>query len=165
MKAIVTFLFLLPALLVCGQVPEMLVKDSTLLRAIDIFIDSISSHKFQSKEFVIEAHISKLVETTMKQDPETLEWSPSEHQRSYELALLSRDFPLVSIVPLCKFHYGSREVYMFFGANNFVEYSERDLKKLERREFRKHKVTLGSNYLLFFQIENEEIHVLTSSNR
>ena len=161
-KGVITLLFFLHASLVWGQVPEMSITNSTLLRAIDIFLDSVASHKLQSKQFVIAAHISKLevFSTTTIWLRDTLKSFPLEEQLSYELALLGSSSPRIYIgIPQGKFHYRGREVYMFFGVNHFAEYLEKDRKKLMKREFRKYPSSDNIG-VLFCQIEDKKIHVL-----
>ena len=138
MKTVITLLFLLHALTVCGQVPEMEVKDSTFLRAIDIFLDSLESRDLQSKQFVIGAMIRKLevIPRPIEEVSETMEYSRSNFKWSYELVLRAQTEHMVfdGLVASCKFSYRGREVYMFFGGEYFVKYLDRDRKKLERSE-------------------------------
>lgn len=140
MKTITLVLFLLHALFVHGQVPEMSVRDSTILRAIDILFDSIRVDSHGSDTFVINAIIANLQVTPKsyagkRRQSDSLEWPHSEYYWSYELSL--RPFPYYGAtnfqIPSCKFRYRSRDIYLYFGSEYFVKFSERDLKKLANK--------------------------------
>lgn len=136
-------LLCLSSLNVMGQVPEMSGKDSTLLKAIDIFLDSMESHEPKSKQFVITAMIRKLEVVTRPESErpqsEILEWPGSYFKWSYSLVLQAQTDPMISDsqVASCKFKFRSREVYMFFGEEYFVEYLDRDRKKIKKAEPRR----------------------------
>jgi len=141
MRARITLLFFLsyPSTL-CGQVTEMSVRDSTILRSISMFLDSMVSNGLQSKEFVIGATITKLevnARTMQERSPsENLEYPQSEFKCSYNLVLSAQTESMVSDqrVATCKFKYRNKVVYIFFGAEFFVKYSEGDRKKLRKSE-------------------------------
>lgn len=152
MKARILLLCLLlyaPALL--GQVTQMSVRDSTLLKAIDMFLDSMVSHDIHLNQFVIGAVITKL-EVSRKAEherthSENMEYPQSEFKCSYDLVLSAQTEPMLSDrrVATCKFKYRNKEVYLFLGAEFFVKYLEGDRKKLRRSE--PHGVVSGSPVL------------------
>ncbi len=138
MKITVITLLLLSSLKMVGQVPEMSAKDSTLLRAIDVFLDSMTSHGLLSQQFVVNAMIRKLEVVSrpigeMSQS-EISEWQGSDYKWSYTLILRAQTDPMLSDsqVASCKFKYRGKEVYMFFGEEYFVKYLDRDLKRIKR---------------------------------
>lgn len=140
MKIAIVALLCISSLKVMGQVPEMSAKDSTFLRAIDIFLDSMTSHEPKSKKFIITAMIRKLEVVTRpaseRPQSEILVWPGSYFKWSYSLVLQAQADPMISDsqVASCKFKYRGREVYMFFGEEYFVEYLDRDRTKIKRAE-------------------------------
>lgn len=162
-RSLITFWFLFPALIACAQVPEMVVRDSTLLKAIDIFLDSVASHGHQSEKFIISAEIRKLEVTTATQIwlRDTSKQLPLQDRFSFDLALAANYGPMTSYdnIPLCKFNYRNREVYMSFGAEYFVEYPEKDMKRISRRESRKYRLS-SLIMVLFCHVDEKRIQVL-----
>lgn len=137
MKLSITSLFLICACTVWGQVPEVVPRDPTFLRAIDILIDSIRVDGRESDKFVIAATIEDLVVTPKSQadgrrQSDSLQWPHSDYYWSYELSLVPYPYIRASNyhIPACKFHYRNRDVYLYFGLEYFVKYSERDLKRI-----------------------------------
>ncbi len=162
-RSLITFLFLFHALIACAQVPEMVVRDSTLLKAIDIFLDSVASHGHQSEKFIISAEIGRLEVTTSTQIwlQDTTKRPPLQDRLSFDLSLAGKHGPMTSYntIPLCKFNYRGREVYMSFRAEYFVEYREKDLQKILRREWRKYRWSSLSMVLLC-HVDDKRIQVL-----
>jgi hypothetical protein len=167
MKVSVTTALLICACTALGQIPEMEPRDSTFLKAIDIFLDSLSNHRLVSEQFVIGAVIGKLEVISRPQEEVSnqLEYPKSNFKWSYQLALKALKDPMVSdnLIASCKFKYRNRDVYLFFGAEYFVRYLEKDRKKLKRVEPKgwngQGRFEIGIGYLVC-DIEFEKINVI-----
>jgi len=143
MKAkIILLLLMLCTPTLFGQVPEMSVRDSTLLRAIDMFLDSLVSNKLEANQVAILAVIRNLETRSRPMEErspsENIEFPHSDFKCSYKLVLRAQTDPMVSNdqIASCKFTYRGREVYIFFGAEFFVKYTEGDRKKLSKSKAR-----------------------------
>lgn len=170
-RSILLSIFGLHAIITCGQVPELAVKDSTLLKTIDIFLDSAANHNHQSDKFIIAAVISNLevLTATQRWYQDTTKQLPLDDLVSYDIDLAGRDLqvPSYSIpyysFPSCKFVYREREVYIFFRAEYFVEHKPRDLKRSRQRELRKKE---GGSLILWLSchVDDKKIKVLSYSH-
>lgn len=168
MKLCIILSFLICACTTWGQIPEMEARDSTFLKAIDIFLDSLSDHNLHSEPFVIGAVIRKLdvISRPTEELSEQFEYPKSDFKWSYQLLLEALKDPMVSdhLVASCKFNYRNREVYMFFGGEYFVRYLEKDRKKLKRNEPQgwngQGKFEIGIGYLIC-DIEFDKINVVS----
>lgn len=141
-----------------GQVAPVTVKDSTFIRAISVFLDSVETLKIKD-ETVVVVGIQKLTVRRLQDpidDPSRGRMYRVREELSYELSLSLNNSLLdfkESITPSFFFEMRNRKCFVTFRAENLFEVSEKGRKAILQQAGKSVREVLGSSVLAGMVIE------------
>lgn len=152
MKKLLGLLLVISSIEASSQVPNVDIKDSTFLRAIDIFLDSVSNLKVKDKVIVL-VTIEKLewrrIELSIN-DPEHVSAYRTKNELNYELTLsLQRDLGIFTgdYLPSFAFDHRNRKCFVRFSIEDIFAISEIDRRAIVRQASKYFESFDGSSVL------------------
>lgn len=158
MKAIGLIILLTVCIAAKGQVPSVIVKDSTLLKAVNIFLDSVESLKIRDEVIVlivIKKLDLKMIQSPVE-DPLRGMMYQVRDELTYELSLSVNnslyDFKEL-VTPSFFFDLRSKKCFVTFSAENLFELNDKSRDGILKQAGKYVKPVLGSSVLAGMTIE------------
>jgi len=164
-RLILAFVFLTFCIPVKCQISEVEIKDSTFIKAVNIFLDSVDQINFHNKVVVL-VRISKL---EVHQIPEptandAVYWSTSRINRALNYTLVLSIQESLSIfkeeMPSYFFEHRGRRCFVTFGANDFFNLKEQDRKAILKEAGKSIRKVLSSSTLARMEITVSDMRLI-----